>query len=115
MMTLTAPDTRLYWLSFCDTDLPAGQQFLGCCLVEVDETDAAAAMAMLAERHPQHGPGADWIAAAIRQAHQQGCNPGGEVLSARVTLEDVVATPGLMELPRHQLLHRNELEARGLT
>ena len=45
-----------YWLSFSDTDRPKGQQFLGACVVR-----------------------ARGIATAVREAHVQGCNPGGQV------------------------------------
>lgn len=45
-----------WWLSFCDPARPAGQQFLGACIVEaVDEITA------------------------VKVAHALGINPGGEV------------------------------------
>lgn len=46
----------LWWLSFCDTNLPKGSQFLGACIVR----------------------GVDIIGAA-NAAHKLGCNPGGEI------------------------------------
>lgn len=49
-------DQKLWWLSFCDPELPAGRQFLGACIV----------------------PGGH-VADAAREARARGCNPGGEV------------------------------------
>lgn len=37
---------QTWWLSFCDTEKPAGQQFLGVVIVDVDETDAQRAERM---------------------------------------------------------------------
>lgn len=51
----------LWWLSFCDPKRPSGTQFLGACIV-----------------------GGDNIAAAARNAHVFGCNPGGEVMGMEV-------------------------------
>ncbi len=30
------PETRTYWLSFCDPDRPTGAQFLGACVELTD-------------------------------------------------------------------------------
>lgn len=49
-------ERRLWWLSFVDTERPAGDKFLGACQVWAD---------------CGHN--------AIRWAHRLGCNPGGEV------------------------------------
>lgn len=49
---------RWWWMSFCDTDLPASQQHLGVVIV----------------------PGGNAIQ-AIAYAHALGVNPGGEVAS----------------------------------
>jgi hypothetical protein len=49
--------SQLWWLSFCDPGRPVGQKFLGACIV------------------PASG-----MVGAIRVAHEQGCNPGGEVV-----------------------------------
>ena len=46
-----------YWLSFCDADRPAGQQFLGACVIRAASHEAA-----------------------VLTAHALGCNPGGEVM-----------------------------------
>jgi hypothetical protein len=48
-----------WWLSFADTDLPAGSQFLGACVVRGDD-----------------------LPDAIRTAWARGINPGGEVAAA---------------------------------
>lgn len=55
---------RLWWLSFCDADLPAGSQSLGVCIVE--------------------GFDIGWAAA---EAHRLGCNPGGEVWGVEFPVE----------------------------
>jgi hypothetical protein len=70
--------TKTYWLSFVDEHRPAGERFLGVCIVEVTEADAAAVRPRLP---PQAQPGAEWIAAAMRKAWRLGCNPGGTVAS----------------------------------
>lgn len=48
--------THLWWLSFCDNARPSGHKFLGACIVQ----------------------GGDMIE-AVKNAHANGCNPGGEV------------------------------------
>jgi hypothetical protein len=53
----------LYWLSFCDSDRPKGQQFLGACLVPAGET----------------GDHKADLRIALQNAWLLGCNPGGEV------------------------------------
>lgn len=50
------------WLSFCDGDRPAGDQFLGACIVRIHATD-----------EPRHD-----TREAIQAAWRLGCNPGGE-------------------------------------
>jgi hypothetical protein len=47
---------RWFWLSFVDDEKPVGSKFIGACMVK-----------------------ARGMATAIREAHRQGCNPGGEV------------------------------------
>ena len=47
---------KTFWLSFCDTDLPEGQKFLGCVITR-----------------------ACTIVMALEKAHILGINPGGEV------------------------------------
>jgi len=98
--------TRTFWLSFCDSDRPVKQQFLGACLVDVDENDAAAALAVIRRRFPRAKDGAEWIGAASRKAHAMKCNPGGEMLSI-----DVTGHPNLAKFPRHRLLSRADIEA----
>ena len=61
----------LVWLSFCDSDLPAGSQFLGCAIV----------------------PGLDLIT-AIQAAHMLGCNPGGEVQGHPIPAKVAALIPG---------------------
>lgn len=100
--------TRAYWLSFCDGDKPTGQQFLGVCLVDVTDDMAADALLDIALRFPMAMDGAEWVAAAIKEAHRLGCNPGGEVASNDVTdgPPDILAAH-----PRGKLMSLAELEA----
>src|SRR6185295_17830721 len=102
---------QTFWLSFTDPDRPSGQQFLGVAVVDVTEADAVEA-----RRHllPQALPGAEWIGAALRKAHETGCNPGGEVGSVRIddTAEFAAKSP---HIPRHQLLSRADLERLDLS
>lgn len=100
---------RRYWLSFTDPDRPVGAQFLGVCLVDVSEAEAAAIVDELAARFPQHEPGAEWVAAAIRKAWRVGCHPGGEVAAV-----DVSEELGGAEMPLNWLLDRAELVRLGL-
>lgn len=53
-----------YWLSFCDADLPDGEQFLGGCLIDAED-----------------------VADALKKAHRRGCNPGGEVACMQISPE----------------------------
>ena len=66
---------RWFWLSFCDADRPTGTQFLGACIVR--------------------GRG---IATAIREAHRQGCNPGGEVKVVEIPPERYPKPPWVNRL-----------------
>lgn len=97
---------RTYWLSFCDPERPESEQFLGACLVEVTDEDAATALTFITEHFPKHAPGAEWQAAAARKAHREGCNPGGQILQI-----DVTGHPMLRLYPLHKLLSMAEIEA----
>jgi hypothetical protein len=97
--------TRLFWLSFVDADRPVGTQFLGVAIIEVMEVMAANMRDELRLMFPNHEPGAEWIAAAAREAHRLGCNPGGEVASVEIDDDHGV--------PRGRLLSRADLEAVG--
>jgi hypothetical protein len=98
-------------LSFVDGAKPEGQRFLGVCIVDVTDEDAADAQAILDDRFPQHAEGAAWIAAATRKAWLMGCNPGGEVAAIDIT---EAPPPKGVELPVHRLLQRPELVRLGL-
>lgn len=52
---------KWFYLSFCDEDRPAGEKFLGACIVR----------------------GTD-IARAAEEAWTRGCNPGGQVLGVDI-------------------------------
>lgn len=103
--------TKTFWLSFCDPDAPAGQQFRGVCVVDVDDADAGTAAIDLAARFPNAQPGAEWIAAAMRKAWREGCNPGGEVATMELAPEALAAAP---PIPRNRLLQKDELRACGV-
>jgi hypothetical protein len=103
--------TRRFWLSFVDPARPEGEQFLGVCIVEVTEAEAADAKAIIDRQFPQHAEGAEWIAAATRKAWAMGCNPGGEVATADIT--DATPPEGVT-LPLDRMLQRAELQALGL-
>lgn len=79
---------KVFWLSFCDPERAEGSQFLGACMVDVtgEEAEAAAIEVML--RFPFAQEGAEWITAATRKAHSLGCNPGGEIATAEVPLNN---------------------------
>lgn len=69
------------WISFADDERPEGERFLGGCVV--------------------YAPG---NLSAIREAHKQGCNPGGQAL--------VIAFPEDVDLTQwgNRLLTRDEIE-----
>jgi|SRR5580765_458732 len=102
---------RRFWLSFVDQDRPEGQRFLGVCIVEVTDEDAAEAKAIIDAKFPRHAEGAEWIAAATRKAWLMGCNPGGEIATADIT---DARPPEGVDLPLHRLLQKPEMERLGL-
>ncbi len=97
---------RTFWLSFCDSNKPSGEQFLGVCVVDVTEQMAEAAKPILDRLFPQHGEGAEWIYTASRLAHWFECNPGGEMLAAEVDSS--------IPAPRNRLLQKAEMLQLGL-
>lgn len=90
-----------WWLSFVDPSKPPGSQFLGVCVVDIDEEDVESAL-----NHrplgPKAEPGAEWLAGAIYKAWQMACNPGGAIQASRVDPKCPV--------PRNRLLGKRELE-----
>lgn len=75
-----------FWLSFCDTDKPEGERFLGGCLVQ----------------------GADF-GDAVHEAHRLGINPGGEV--AGWEIEDGMETdPDFDPTKTNRLLSLEEIK-----
>lgn len=78
------PTMKTFWLSFCDAERPEGERFLGACIVDVTDEEAADALIEIALRFPFAQPDAEWIAAATRKAHILGCNPGGQVASMEI-------------------------------
>ena len=100
-----APD-KVFWLSFCDVDKPEGQQFLGACLIQVSEADAMDALVDILLRFPHAQEGAEWLGAAVKKAHRLGCNPGGEVASMEVELDN----PNLSRFQLNTLMDRATIE-----
>ncbi len=98
-------EQRTYWLSFCDTDRPTGQQFLGVVLVDVTEADAEWERVIRAMRDQDEGP---WIAACITKAWEAKVNPGGEVQTKRM---DGRCDAALALYPRLTLLDRAAITA----
>lgn len=97
-------ETRTYWLSFCDTDRPPGDQFLGVVVVDVTAEEALAALAIRPDMGDrEHGP---WIAGAIRGAWRAQVNPGGCVASVRID-----GDPRAAGYPRLTLLNRADVAA----
>jgi hypothetical protein len=98
--------TRTYWLSFTDDARPAGSRLLGVCVGDVLTEEAEAQRPRLL---PQSQPGAEWLAAAMRKAWDNGCNPGGSVASYNITGHHEADIA-----PRHVLLSKDDLLALGL-
>lgn len=73
----------LFWLSFCDRSLPAGEQFIGVCLVRANS-----------------------LGHALEEAWLRKCNPGGEVLASRITKE---GEGRLVSLPLNTLLSAEQI------
>lgn len=102
------PALKTFWLSFCDATRPTGSQFLGACIIDVTAADAEDAMIDVAIRFPLAQEGAEWLAAASRNAHRLGCNPGGEMAAADVS----DGPPEILALyPRGVLMDKAALEA----
>ncbi len=104
---------KLFWLSFVGED---GRN-KGCCIVEVTAEEAYDSKVDLIMRFPKHLQGAEWIAAAIRKAHQTGCNPGGDVMSYDITgvlTDKSMSSLALISAPRHVLMQRQEMHKMGL-
>lgn len=89
---------RTYWLSFASE-----QGFLGACVVDVTEEQAAQVLKDVPEIYDkEEGP---WVVAAARVAHREGCNPGGEVAAWRF---DDVKTG--VDYPKNVLMSRADIE-----
>jgi hypothetical protein len=97
---------RVFCLSFCDSRRPEGDRFLGACVVDVTDEDVREARTMLALQFPNARNGAEWLSAAIRRAHREHCNPGGDVLGF-----DISNDPSADRFPRNTLLSRSEFDA----
>lgn len=96
---------KVFWLSFCDPKR-SGDQFVGACLIDVNEQDAATAAIILDRRFPHAMPDAEWPAAATSKARRLGCNPGGEVAIWEIPADHLMLT----FYPRGVLLDRATIE-----
>jgi hypothetical protein len=111
--------TQTWWLSFCDGDRPAGQQFLGVVIVDVDEADvgrsegAANALRALHGLPPLTDLDEQRMAAAVWKTHRLRINPGGAVLAHRI--DDLAPPEDLARCPRNRVLQTPELEALGIS
>jgi len=85
---------KTYWLSFCDPDKPAGEQFLGVAIVEAEpgSTDR------------------ETVARAIRRAWALNINPGGEVMTTCLPDDSLHLIPATA---RNRLLSKEEAEDVG--
>lgn len=97
---------KTFWLSFCDKERPKGEQFLGACIVDVTDQDAAEAAIDVALGFPNARPGAEWVAAALKKAWRLGCNPGGEVAHHEIPADN----PNVTQFQRGVLLDRATIE-----
>lgn len=95
----------IFWMSFTDPEKPAGQRFLGVCVVEVTATDVERYLPLLHAEHPEALPGAEWLFAAMQYARAHGCNPGGEIMSTVLDDDD----PRVTTIPRDRLMLMDEL------
>ena len=96
--------TRTYWLSFSDEH----DGFRGVVIVDVTQAEADTMKAWIDVHWPQHAPGAEWVGAATRRAHELGCNPGGEVLSV-----DITHVPPPVPVAKNRLLSKDDLRDVG--
>ena len=104
--------TKLFWLSFCDSKKPKEQQFLGACIVEVTEAEATETLTFIDVEFPHHEAGAEWVGAAGRKAHREGCNPGGEMMSLEIPPHWRLFLPP--NTPRNTLMTMAEMQAMGM-
>lgn len=95
---------KTFWLSFAD------HGFKGVAIVDVDQDDADAALAIIQQKFPRAQVGAEWIAAATRKAHEMACNPGGRVM----TIELPPESDAWQLLPRNILLSKADLKLAGI-
>lgn len=89
---IEANQRSLWWLSFCDTDKPTGQEFLGVIVVE--------------ELGPMH---------AVNKTHELGINPGGQVMVVPVAADSIKPEHlnRLMLLPELQEMGYVEMQENG--
>jgi hypothetical protein len=107
---------KTFWLSFCDAQRPEGEQFLGACVIDVDDGEAAAICGLIALRFPAAADGAEWIGAATAKAHRAGCNPGGQVAFTELAYPPAWVPRGLLlQKPDIEALERRAASERILT
>ena len=97
---------KVFWLSFCDTDRQKGEQFLGACLIRVTPDEATEARNEMERRFALAPEGGEWVGAALKKAQRLGCNPGGEVASVEIDLDE----PNLSRYTFGVLMSRDDVE-----
>jgi hypothetical protein len=102
--------TRTIWMSFADHDRPEGQRFLGVCVLDVSEHEAARAKPLMLRKHPHATAGAEWLYAAMQKSWALGINPGGSVASLELDADN----PKTATVPRNRLLQAPDLLALGI-
>lgn len=111
--------TQTWWLSFCDSDRPTGQQSLGVVIVDVDAADVARATSTATAIRASHGlppltdPSTLWMCGAIAKTHRLHVNPGGEVQAMRMDDKSEGHEAVLAAAPRDRLLQLAELATLG--
>jgi hypothetical protein len=94
-------ERRVYFLSFGD---PETRTDLGVAVVEVTGLEALREFHVRPDMHDKDkGP---WMAAAIREAWTNGCNPGGQVMLMQVTND---APTWMQHLERNRLYSDDEI------
>ena len=83
-------EPHFFWLSFCDTERPVGQQFLGATVVTASDVEEA-----------------------VRAAWRLGINPGGEV-AALGLVDDGSINADHLSFMLNSLRSKEEMETHGV-
>lgn len=99
--------TKYFWMSFCDTDKPNGQQFLGVSIIPVTKEEVDRLVPLIRVMYPMSTD--DWFVTATMKSWDEKCNPGGQVSA---TLLDGAPLPD--GTPMCKLMSKAELLERHL-